>query len=377
MAHQTDDIAGFDETDPGNLQDKPWEPVSDRKVRVGIAGYGVCSFGAAFGFQDHPNVDVVAVTDLDPEKCRRLAEKTRCDKSYSCFEDMIKDDQVEAVFVATDAPSHARLSIMALEYGKHVGCCVPATFGSLEEADALYEAVKTSGMRYMMFETSAYQADLYLMRGAYRAGLLGRIIYSEGQYYHHFPEALGSHENWRFGLPPMWYPTHSTAYYIAVTGGHYTDVSCLGFDGNIGHFQADANRFNNPFDSQTALFRTDQGGTSRMNVLFGAAGSHGEPSGEVHGELGAVIGTEISPKRKIKNPVQFAKPQLPPGMDPGGHGGSHAYLTEEFITAILEDRDPLIDIAWSLNMTVCGIVAHESALKDGEWIKVPHYTWQS
>ena len=47
---------------------KQWKPVSSRKVRVGIVGYGVCRFGAAFGFQDHPNVDVVAVSDLIPDR---------------------------------------------------------------------------------------------------------------------------------------------------------------------------------------------------------------------------------------------------------------------------------------------------------------------
>lgn len=45
---------------------KVWQPVSDRKVRVGIVGYGYCKFGAAFGFQDHPNVEIVAVSDLFP-----------------------------------------------------------------------------------------------------------------------------------------------------------------------------------------------------------------------------------------------------------------------------------------------------------------------
>ncbi|AWT58858.1 MAG: Glycosyl hydrolase family 109 protein 1 [Candidatus Moanabacter tarae] len=374
MSNETEKIMGFDETDPGKLENKSWEPVSDRKIRVGIAGYGICQFGASFGFQSHPNVDVVAVTDLDPEGCRKLAEATHCQNTYSCFEDMIGNDQVEAVFIATDAPSHARLSILALERGKHVGCAVPATFGSLEEADALYEAVKTTGMRYMMFETSAFRPDCYIMRKAFDTGLLGRIVYSQGEYYHYFREALGSHEKWRTGMPPMWYPTHSTAYYIAVTGGYYTDVSCLGFRGNIGHYQMGENRYHNLFDSETALLKTDQGGMSRMNVTFGAAGSGGE-RGEVHGEFGTVVGTEFSPKDKIKNPDLFTKPQLPPGMEAGGHGGSHGYLTDEFITSILEDRDPLINIAWSLNMTVPGIIAHESALRDGEWMKVPYYSW--
>jgi len=61
---------------------KQWKPVSSRKVRVGIVGYGVCRFGAAFGFQDHPNVDVVAVSDLIPDRRSALMKACRCDKSY-------------------------------------------------------------------------------------------------------------------------------------------------------------------------------------------------------------------------------------------------------------------------------------------------------
>ncbi len=58
-------------------QRRTWKPVSDRKVRVGIVGYGVCRFGAAFGFQDHPNVKVVAVSDLVPDRRRALMKACR------------------------------------------------------------------------------------------------------------------------------------------------------------------------------------------------------------------------------------------------------------------------------------------------------------
>ena len=51
-----------------------WQPISDRKIRVGLVGYGVCQFAAAFGFQDHPNVEVVAVSDLIPDRCAGLAK---------------------------------------------------------------------------------------------------------------------------------------------------------------------------------------------------------------------------------------------------------------------------------------------------------------
>ncbi len=80
-------IQGFEEaaTDPNASRD--WKPVSDRKIRVGIVGYGVCRFGAAFGFQDHPNVEVVAVSDLFPDRCANLAKACRCEKTYPSLED--------------------------------------------------------------------------------------------------------------------------------------------------------------------------------------------------------------------------------------------------------------------------------------------------
>jgi hypothetical protein len=45
----------------------------------------------------------------------------------------------------------------------------------------------------------------------------------------------------------------------------------------------------------------------------------------------------------------------------------------EFVAAILENRKPLVDVALALNLTVAGIVAHQSALKGGERIKIPQY----
>ncbi|MBM3494336.1 MAG: twin-arginine translocation signal domain-containing protein, partial [Armatimonadetes bacterium] len=125
-------IQGFEKAKTDTEAAKLWKPVSDRKVRVGIAGHGVCRFGAAFGFQDHPNVTVAAVTDIIPERCAELAQICRCEKTYPSCEEMIKDDTLEAIFVATDAVSHARLSIAAMKAGKHVASAVPAVFGSVE-----------------------------------------------------------------------------------------------------------------------------------------------------------------------------------------------------------------------------------------------------
>ena len=62
-------IQGFDETETNVDPNAAWEPFTDRKLRMGIVGFGLCQFGAQFGLQDHPNVEVVAVSDLFPDRC--------------------------------------------------------------------------------------------------------------------------------------------------------------------------------------------------------------------------------------------------------------------------------------------------------------------
>ena len=121
-------IPGFEERPVDPKASVGWKPVSERKIRVGIVGYGTCRFGAAFSFQDHPNVEIVAVSDLFPDRCAALAKACRCQKTYPSLEELVKDDQIEAVFVATDAPSHARHCIDVLRHGKHVACAVPAVW---------------------------------------------------------------------------------------------------------------------------------------------------------------------------------------------------------------------------------------------------------
>jgi len=56
-----------------------------------------------------------------------------------------------------------------------------------------------------------------------------------------------------------------------------------------------------------------------------------------------------------------------------GHGGSHPHLAHEFVMSLIEDRDPFPNAAQSANWTCVGILAHESALKGGEIIRLPEF----
>lgn len=171
-------------------------------------------------------------------------------------------------------------------------------------------------------------------------------------------------------MPPLWYPTHATAYYVGVTGQRFTAVSCAGFRGKLGAFQPGANKYNNPFTDEVALFQTSEGGSSRMGVYWSVYGRVDE-TGRVFGERGFMIGRSYH--GAVEDLPDQSRPALPPAVAPGGHGGSHGYLCHEFVSSILENREPLVNIYEALALTVPGIVAHQSALKDGETLKVPQY----
>ena len=371
-------IEGFDNTKTDVDESQVWKPLSDRKIRVGIAGYGACQFGAAFGFQNHPNVEVVAVTDLIPERCDGLAKACRCEKQYPSLEEMVKDDAIEAVFVATDAPHHVDHAIAAMEHGKHVASAVPAFWGGTpEQAYKLYETVKKTGLHYGMFETSAFHDDVYAQRMIYHAGGFGEIVYTEGEYFHYAPVSTASYNNWRVGMPVMWYPTHASAYYTCVTFGSFTEVSCRGKK-SINHFrQPENNVYGNCFGTEVGLFRTSTGGMARIAVSFDTPGWSCEV-GRSRGQLASFAEESkfcgATPEAQaIYDKLNIRKPALPPSVDAGGHGGSHGYLMNNFVESILKDVDPLVDVALALNTTMCGVIAHESALKDGELMKIPQF----
>lgn len=54
-----------------------------------------------------------------------------------------------------------------------------------------------------------------------------------------------------------------------------------------------------------------------------------------------------------------------------GHGNSHCFITHEFISSLVENRKPGVDVHEALAYTIPGIIAHKSAMHDGELLKIP------
>ena len=371
-------IQGFDESSEAKT-DGPWEPFSDKKVRVGIAGYGVCTFGATFSFQDHPNVEVVAATDLDPERCKKLAQVVHAKRTYPSAEEMIDKEgkNMDAVFIATDAPSHADLVLRALDRGYHVCSAVPSLWGEeqLDRAPKMIEAVKKSGLVYALFETTAFRPQCIAMRRIYEAGGFGVLAYTEGEYFHlkDPKHPIGSYNGWRIASPPQYYATHSNGFYTCMTHKAFTEVTCVGTRGTLPEYSK--NRYGNPFASEVAFYKTEEGGSARMTRAANLPGYSGE-LGRCFGTKGCFRNDRFAGDNSIVKNLKLIRAGLPPGVKNNGHhGGSHPYLTDDFLRAILVPGHKVcVDVATALNTTVSGVYAHLSAMKGGETLKIPIFS---
>ena len=380
-----------------------------KKVRLGVVGG---NFGAGFWFHEHPDCVVTGVTDLIPERRETLRSRYRCDKAYDSLETMIREARdIDAVAIFSGAPDHTRHTRLCMERGWHVVCACPPCL-TLEEAAVLKEVKERTGLKYMLAESSYYQQECIFARNLYKAGGFGELFYCENEYYHDLREQYfeggdftkpveydrvydtpferersKSGHSWRWGYAPMLYPTHSLAYLVGVTKERVTKVSCLGWSGSNSQLKKHPSRidnpYGNPFWNQASLMLTDQGHLCRCNVFYicQAGGERAQwfgdkatlymANGGVHGNIQKVRGQDGGP---APVPEYWKTDMLPePMRHASGHGGSAVFISAEFINALLEHREPEIDLYESLAMTVPGIVAHQSALSSGQQLEVPQF----
>lgn len=367
----------------------------ERRLRIGIAGG---RFGASFYFHEHPNAIVEAVADLRADRRESLMKTYRCGKSYNSLAEMLKDPRVEAVGLFTPAPDHAAHAMECLSAGKHVLSAVPAAM-SLEECEKLIAAVRRTGLTYMMAETSYYQQLTISARKFYRDGEFGNLYSCESEYHHAGLDTLfveDGRRTWRYGFPPMHYPTHCTAHLISVTGERLVQVACNGW--GDGDAVLKDNAYKNPFWNETALFRTNRGTSFRVAVWW--KGAHrGTERAQWYGDrmsfffqhpngMGPAIvrwstlqekdsggfARQAAVLEKFEEKKWWATDLLPePLRHNSGHEGSHTFLTHEFVDAVLTQRKPAVDVYEAVAYTAPGIVAHQSALRNGEQLRIPQF----
>src|SRR5438270_8305150 len=93
--------------------------MSDRKLRLGVAGLGRAFSLMVPTFMAHPQVEVAAGADPRPEARTRFAAEFHGD-AYATVEELCRDPNVEAIYISTPHQFHAEQVALAAAAGKHV-----------------------------------------------------------------------------------------------------------------------------------------------------------------------------------------------------------------------------------------------------------------
>ena len=390
---------------------------------LGIVGAGQFSGRFAALFQAHPGVGAVHVTDLLPERARRLAAAEGLAGTFPSYEAMLESDAVDAVGIFTQRWTHGPLVLRALEAGRHVYSAVPMAVTE-EEIAAIVETVRRTGLTYMMGETSQYHPATVHARDQIARGAFGRVFYAEGDYVHDmdlgFYDAYrySGGENWKetASYPPLLYPTHSVGGVLGAWRTHAVSVSATGVvdERGDGVFDRAVSRFDNDFSNATALFEVAGGGSFRTNEFRRV----GYPS-HIRESRFRFFGTEASmeqlatvalwqDKKGVRDITGLLEPRpatasgdpalrdvapelraaftsgcapvhdrsrLPREFDglPNGHEGSHHFLADDFVTAVGTGTLPPVNAWVAARYTLPGIVAHRSALRGGVRLEIPDF----
>jgi predicted dehydrogenase len=364
-------------------------------VNVAMVGLG---FGAEFIpiYQSHPNAAVTAICRRNETELNKVGDALGIDKRYTNYDDVLADPDIDFVHINSPIPDHAWMSLKALDAGKHVMCTVPMAT-TIDECRQIVEKVRETGLKYMMAETVVYSREYLFIKEMYDNGELGKVQYMQASH----PQDMDGWPDYWERMIPMHYATHVVSPVLGLVDGRAEQVSCYG----SGRVRDDiAEKSGNKFAVESCQIKIANSDVAAhvWRVLYDTARQYRE-SFDVYGTKKSfewtltegqphVLHTAKKPEPEIAAPVDVPDYAhlLPEPIQKftqtiedadhlsfvqgGGHGGSHPHLVHEFISALLENRQPRPDAITSANWTCVGICAHESALKGGEIVKLPDFT---
>jgi len=386
-------------------------------ISLGLVGLG--AFGSSFAklFKNHPLVDRVGLCDREPERVSRFAnEPSFSDKftpsdAYESLDEILKAE-FDALVIITQPWLHAEQAVKAMEAGKHVYSAVPVVSlpdgdEILDWCDKIIETCQRTGMRYMLGETTYYRPQTMYCRRQAAEGAFGQFVFSEGEYFHDREHGLREVSRRRLASKAgqewvekskqyaergivrgaMHYPTHSVSGPMCVMKAHAQKVCAWGWEA-----QDDEESSSKRFANETALFLMSNGSKMRIceyrhvglpcremfNILgtkgcfYGAEGNWGENKWFNLREKTILSIKEM--RDALPDEVHHAFQTGDQTSDVyGGHGGSHAYLAHEFVDAIAHERQPAVNAWEAVRYMAAGVMAHKSALRNGEILEVPDW----
>ena len=150
--------------------------MANEKVRWAVVGLGM-GYGRSKLIKETDGAELTAICDIDSNKVKEKAEELGC-RAYTDFEELLKDDEVEVVFVVTPSGLHADQGMAALQAGKHAVLTKPMDVSS-KKCRMVIDAARRAGKLVAVDFQSRYRDPFQQIRFAVDKGLFGRLILGE------------------------------------------------------------------------------------------------------------------------------------------------------------------------------------------------------
>jgi len=145
-------------------------------VKVAVVGLGYWGPNLVRNLHELPCASLEVVCDSRPEPLRQICTRYPSLRGSRDFEEILADDEIEAVAIATPVGTHAELVTAALACGKHVFVEKPLALSSAE-AGSLMRLADAGGLVLMPGHTFLYSPAVNVIKDLIQDGALGEIYF--------------------------------------------------------------------------------------------------------------------------------------------------------------------------------------------------------
>src|ERR1700693_1757624 len=146
--------------------------MATNRVRMGIVGAGNIATLNVPGYLEHEHCDVVALCDPRPEVLERRVSEWGVPRGDTKLDELLADDEIDAVEILSPTPLHAEHTIAALRAGKHVSCQKPIANDGGDARRRRAAAQKWGGVS-LAPENCCHSPPLRKARDLIREGAIG------------------------------------------------------------------------------------------------------------------------------------------------------------------------------------------------------------
>ncbi len=145
------------------------------KLRLGVIGAGGIFRGIhAQGWINHPEVEMVAICDVNRAGAEATAREYNIPHVYTDYHELLARDDIDMVDICTPNVFHSDISIAALKAGKHVFCEKPDAVNPVE-AQKMADAAKESGKVLMTMRNNRFRPVSQFLKQYIEEGKMGDI----------------------------------------------------------------------------------------------------------------------------------------------------------------------------------------------------------